>query len=319
MICSNIRPQFYEKYYEKLKTFLYRLSKDENLLYIDDKYYINNRVNYCLDCLIGNILGKIFKDNSLISWYLYDNIKNGIIEKLSFSIDKKKEDINKIIENIERVGNINENELKIIFEKELKEKNEDYKELRTTNNDKLLKNLEIKIKNYNLLVNDILPKKIFGFKEQKKIKDILELYDSLSEYEIFLEKEEKNQIIKIPFSLMKNQDIIVQNSNYDDIIMKNKDKSGELYIYADYLYDIILKNKINEILKNIIEKEIPLYIIRIKKNKILENNKYIRIELVFGDEIPLDKFYKDLSNYKNKLKALKDNLIIILKKTRFIV
>ena len=335
MVCSNKRPQFFEKYYEKIKKFFDRLSKDEYLCNINDKSFIKKRIDYFLNCLIKDILSKIFKDNSLINCfeikennnivtflknpnkYLYENIKNDIIEELSCSIDKKKEEMNRIIINIEKVENIKENDLKIIFEKELKEKNEDYKELNTTKNTQLLKNLSINVQKYNSLVDDILSMKMIGSQGQNKIKDIVELYDSLSDYELFLEKEEKTETIKISYSFMKNHDIIIQNSYYDEIISENKGISGELYIFEKQLNDIIFKNKVNgEILNNFNknEKKFSLYFIRIKEKEILENNKYNNIELVFGNGIPLGKFYKDFSIYKNNLLVLKENLLILLKK-----
>jgi len=335
MICSNKRPQFFEIYYEKIKKFFYRLSKDEFLCNINDKSYLNNQIDYFLNSLIKDILNKIFKDNSLINFfeikennaivaflkspnkYLYENIKNDIIKKLSSSIDNKKEEINRIIINIEKIENIKENDLKIIFEKDLKEKNEDYKELNITKNAQLLKKLSINVQKYNSLVDDILSMKIIGNQDQKKIKDILEIYDSLNEYEFFLEKEEKKELIIISYSFMKSHDIIIQNTNYDEIISENKGISGELYIFAEQLNNIIFKHKINgKILKNIYktEKKLFLYFIRIKEKEILENNKSNNIELVFGNGITLDKFFKDLSIHKNNLKILKENLIILLKK-----
>ena len=333
LVCNNKRTQFFEKYYEKIKKFFYKLSKDECLCNMNEESYIYNRIDYFLKLLIKNIINNIFQDNSLIDFfeskenndiltflknpnkYLYDNIKDDIIKKLSCSINNKNEEINRIIDNITKVENFKENEFKSKFENELKEKNEDYKELNSKNNAKLLRELSIKINNYNSLVDDILSLKIINHQKQKVIKDILDLYDSLKEYEPFLEKEEKRKIIKISYSFMISHDIIIQNSLYNDILSENKGESGELYIFANHLKDIIFKNKVNgKKLNNIYSTEIEksLYFLKIRKNKILENNAYNNIELVFGNEIPLDKFYKDLTIYKNKLKDLKKNMEIIL-------
>ena len=333
-ICNNKRIQFFEKYFEKIKKFFYKLSKDECLCNINEESYINNRIDYFLKILLKNIINKVFQDNSLIDCfeskennniiaflknpnkYLYDNIKNDIIEKLSCSINNKNGEIKRIIDNIAKVENFNENELKNNFENELKEKNEDYKELNSKHNTKLIRELSIKIENYNSLVDDILSLKIINHQKQTIIKDILDLYDSLIEYEPFLEKQEKVKIIKISYSFMISHHIIIQNSYYDDILSENEGESGELYIFSNQLKDIIFKNKINgKRLKNVYSNEVEkksLYFLKIKEKEILENNIYNNIELVFGNGIPLDKFNKDLTIYKNKLKDLKQNLEMIL-------
>ena len=344
LICSNNNPKFFEPLYERIKLFLYRLSKDDYFNEINNKSYINYQTNIILNKIIEDLVNKIFVDNSLLYYYteknnddiisffknpnqfLFNKINNDIIDNLSQTIDNKKIDIERLIDNLNKIEDFKENELLKEINNQLKIKNDDYNELieiyNRENKQKIIKNITDNLYKYNKLFNEIKSIKNISFDLQIKIKEILELKDELIKYNNMLVKHKETiKMIRISYKSEQNNDLIVQNEKNDLTIYKNEDNLGIFYILPSQLKDIDFKNKDNEILNNLdkTEEEISINILQLKEDigEILidsnvDNNN--NITLLFGNDIPLDKFYDNFTYYKKKLKELKEKLILLLNK-----
>ena len=149
-VCFNNKTVSFEPFYERIKLFLYKLSKDEYFMSVNNNNnsYINNLVKKICDDYINNIFLIVFQDNSLKNYYtikesnvitdflrdpnkyLYIKITSNITNYLSEKIDliNNKNAINRIITNIKEILIFKEEELKFNIINELNKKNEDYKD-----------------------------------------------------------------------------------------------------------------------------------------------------------------------------------------------
>ena len=346
LVCSNKISKFYNPFYEKIKNFLYRISKDEYFIHINKESYINKQIDIIFNKLIEVIIDKIF-DNSLNNYckdinnnditnflknpnkYLYEKISINIANELMENIDNKKDVINRIIDNIKKIENFKENELKTNIENELEIKNNDYKEIKEINNreknDRLFKSFIKDLDKYKILFQELIGINKISSGFQNKIKESIELYDNLTKYfQKTIRKGEKLELLKINFSINieTNINILVKNKNDDETLLYEiEGYYGEFYIFNEPLEDIIFINKKNnKTLKeiNTMQSKILLHslILIEDENKLGLNNdnNFDSITLKFGSGSSLNEFYKYFSLYKNKLKELKDILSLLLEK-----
>ena len=346
LVCSNKISKFYNPFYEKIKNFLYRISKDEYFIHINKESYINKQIDIIFNKLIEVIIDKIF-DNSLNIYckdknnnditnflknpnkYLYEKISINIANELMENIDNKKDVINRIIDNIKKIENFKENELKTNIENELEIKNNDYKEIKEINNreknDRLFKSFIKDLDKYKILFQELIGINKISSGFQNKIKESIELYDNLTKYfQKTIRKGEKLELLKINFSINieTNINILVKNKNDDETLLYEiEGYYGEFYIFNDQLEDIIFINKKNnKTLKeiNIMQSKVLLHSLILigDENKLGLNNdnNFDSITLKFGSGSSLNEFYKYFSLYKNKLKELKDILALLLEK-----
>ena len=346
LVCSNKISKFYNPFYEKIKNFLYRISKDEYFIHINKESYINKQIDIIFNKLIEVIIDKIF-DNSLNNYckdknnnditnflknpnkYLYEKISINIANELMENIDNKKDVINRIIDNIKKIENFKENELKTNIENELEIKNNDYKEIKEINNreknDRLFKSFIKDLDKYKILFQELIGINKISSGFQNKIKESIELYDNLTKYfQKTIRKGEKLELLKINFSINieTNINILVKNKNDDETLLYEiEGYYGEFYIFNEPLEDIIFINKKNnKTLKeiNIMQSKVLLHslILIEDENKLDSNidNNFNSITLKFGSGSSLNEFYKYFSLYKNKLKELKNILALLLEK-----
>ena len=353
LVCHDNKIFSYEPLYEKIKLFLYALSKDDFFLNIDNKTYINKTINNICEDLIKNVIENIFKDNndsSLKNYYvehndneltnflknpnkfLFQKITDDIISILSKEIEneKNKNIINRIINNIKDILNFKEEELKLDIENELRKKNEENKELNLIKGkekiEKMLKSIVRDLNTYNNLINELKEYEDFDFEIQLKVKELLKLNDSLTKYnKLFSQKNNKLEIIKVYYNLKRRNSIIVKNSD-GNIIYENSKFSGEFYLPSKNPDYSILNKKDSKPFENLKVEEEKVILSSLvfsgskEKNyeKFYSNINDEQITLVFGEDNTIEKFYKNFSYYKKKLKDMSNCFLEILNKKNLI-
>ena len=342
LICTNKIPQFYEPLYEKIKIFLYHLSKDEYLVEKKSNSYINQQIERIFHKLIEEIINQILDNNKLINYYtdkdnnnltkffknpnkyLFDEINDDIVNILSNNIDENKVQISLLIDNITKIEEFDKEELDNVINNELKKKNDDYKEIIEINDreykDRLIKSIMENLNNYNLIFQELIKIETISINFQEKTKKILDLYEFLEKFSNNLVKNDETiELFKISYFLKENINITIKSLNDKIIISENKGDKGEFFVFKNQLNDIAFRNIKNEKILNINKNEYKLILhsLKLKEEKnflLLDRDNYNDIKLLFGSENTLFKFNQNFDEYKNTLKELKNKLKLLINK-----